>query len=113
MPFVSDDRNLRQVPSSLLTRAFVRYDPPTTIDSTVDPGSAGEDEGLDGVDQGGRLGWAGADLAEDLPVLQFGVGAFAGARSRAWAVLASFSLRDAGRRAASVRPRSAGRRDRR
>ena len=37
-------------------------------------GSADEDEGLNGVDQLGGPSWAAADLAEDPPVLQLGVG---------------------------------------
>src|SRR3954470_17871637 len=36
--------------------------------------SADEDEGLNRVDQGCRAGRAAADLAEDPPVLQLGVG---------------------------------------
>src|SRR5512142_1923811 len=39
--------------------------------------SAGEDEGLDRVDQDGRVGGAEADLAQDLPVLQLGDGSLA------------------------------------
>ena len=40
--------------------------------------SAGEDEGLDCVDQGGSAARSGADSPEDFPALQLGVGAFAG-----------------------------------
>jgi hypothetical protein len=41
--------------------------------------SASEDEGLDGVDQAGRLAGARADPPQDFPALELGVCAFAGA----------------------------------
>ena len=65
--------------------------------SLVQFGLSGEDEGLDGVDQGGRPARPGADLPEDLPALELRVCAFAGAASRAWAVLTSFFAADRGR----------------
>jgi len=40
---------------------------------------ADEDQGLHGLDQGGRPAEAGADLAQDLPALQLGGGPLAGA----------------------------------
>jgi hypothetical protein len=39
--------------------------------------SASKDERLDGLDEGGCAAGAGADLAEDLPVLDLGVGLLA------------------------------------
>jgi hypothetical protein len=40
--------------------------------------SASEDEGQDGLDEAGGSVWAAADLAEDLPALELGVGPLAG-----------------------------------
>jgi hypothetical protein len=52
--------------------------------------SALDDQRLDGIDEVGGVGGAGADLAQDAPVLQFGVGAFAGCTQSGVARLAAF-----------------------
>ena len=57
-------------------RPTVQLVPPRQL-PTLQPDSAGEDERLDGLDEGGGAVGAAADLAQDLPALQLGVGALA------------------------------------